>query len=177
MDDSLFGPWSMDPPVNKWNEWKIGKLDSWYTIAALSLQTSAAATSSNSSASTERNISSSHSSSRENQSMIPRYSKRIQKNSKKGDPIVEEQILIENNPKPTVELPKPQPRFGVRENWDEPRSFEQFISSPSYGLFGWPTKNISIQDAIGGLKDNPVKPPSGRSPKQRRSQIPTKKFK
>ena len=38
MDDSLFGPWKLDPPINKWHEFKIGKLDAWYQVSANSLQ-------------------------------------------------------------------------------------------------------------------------------------------
>ena len=35
----IFGPWKQDYPKNKWNEYKLGKLSSWYSISASSLQT------------------------------------------------------------------------------------------------------------------------------------------
>ena len=38
MEESFFGPWKREKPVNKWHEWKIGKIDSWYSVSANSLQ-------------------------------------------------------------------------------------------------------------------------------------------
>ena len=162
MDDSLFGPWKMDPPVNKWHEWKIGKLDSWYAVSALCLQTT------NSSGS----VSSRSSSGNENKSMIPRFNKRA---ANQQNQIINLNIEKEASEQ-VVDAPKPQPRFSAREMWDDPRPFDRFISSPNYQLLGWPTKAVALVDAIGGSsKEMQIKPPSGKSPKQRRSQIPMKR--
>ncbi|EAY23165.1 hypothetical protein TVAG_184030 [Trichomonas vaginalis G3] len=159
MDDSLFGPWKLDPPINKWHEFKIGKLDAWYQVSANSLQPATSDKSSDKLS--ERSLSDTQN------SLIPRLSKKTKSNQSIQEP-------VENSPEKFA--PKPQPRFGIRDKWDEPRSFELFISAPQYSLLGWPTSFSSIDEAIGSSKElvSP-KQPSGRPQKQRKSGIPTKR--
>ena len=175
MDDSLFGPWSLDPPVNKWNEWKIGKLDSWYAIAANSLQSQIPSNSSPP-PTNEKNNTSSTTPQKDQQSMIPRSKRAKQMTPREViSPRIEKEIINEINNPPLIEPPKCQPRFPSKESWDEPRSFDVFISSSQYQLSGWPINNCNLEVSIGSAQTIPVKPPSGKSPKQRRSQIPMKK--
>lgn len=160
MDDSLFGPWKLDPPVNKWHEFKIGKLDSWYQVSANSLQPAG----NNNNNSSEKSGNTSLNSTQT--SLIPRLSKKTKSNQSIQEP---------EEPSPIKSAPKPQPRFTTREKWDEPRSFEMFISAPQYTLCGWPTNPTSIDEALGAIKDlqSPKQPP-GKAGKQRKSGIPMK---
>lgn len=155
MDETYFGPWGTNPPKNKWEEYKIGKLDVWYQVSANSLKPEMKDSKSNDEISKGTTLS------------ITTKSSNKSASSLRSQEVEPESIVIQL---------KKQPRFDIRENWDDPRSFDTFISSPQYMLLGWPTKPISLCDSIGAVKDaSSPKVPAGKSTKQRPSRIPMKR--
>lgn len=173
MEDS-FGPWSSKPSKNRWDEVKVGHLDKWYDLVAHSFkptpkdsndqkkvrkttETKARPDTGNQTRTANKQSSAPV---RQGQSRIP--SKTATQQPKKKQPSISSVQVIES-PRGTIiertvaveEVPPSafvSVKYEPREYWQDPHTFDAFLSSPQYGLQPWPSKSVSIDEAIGKVK-------------------------
>ena len=145
-EEVAFGPWSLVRPINKWNEYKVGKLEQWYNMSAQSIQICNSDVCSSQKSSTL--------------SVGSRSSDKL---------IIESEKDSHDSTLKSVKKQLNQERIGVREYWEDPHSFDIFITSNQYELNGWPTKTIGIENTIGLIADFfAPKQPSGKPTKASR---------
>ncbi|OHS94808.1 hypothetical protein TRFO_38992 [Tritrichomonas foetus] len=174
MIDNSFGPWSSTPTPNRWEEFKIGQMEKWYDIIASSLNINPGNASSILSPTAvkiemSRATAKSKATAAANkqQSKIPKPKSTSKKNLSQSPSVQSTQQIssiydtsIDNSiVEPSTSL-YPSIKYEPRDEFDAPRSFENFLATPSYGLQPWPQKFIPFDEVI-GKAINPPKVPAG----------------
>lgn len=195
MIDESFGPWSSTPTSNRWNEFKIGKVEKWYDIISSCLNINPNEASSIISP-TEVKIEMSRATAKSKAtaaanakqvSKIPKakvQNKKVTKQSSTNTPsspspensyesntvaatTTTATTANNNNNNNDSSNTFISVKYEPRDEFDAPKSFENFLSNPSYELQPWPQKYIPIDEVI-GKAINPPKTPSALPDKNNR---------
>lgn len=198
MIDDSFGPWSSTATPNRWNEFKIGKMEKWYDIISSCLNinpsdasaiiaptevkiemTRATAKSKATAAANARQV-----------SKIPKAKTPNKKIGKQSSTSSQNSASPEKNYEPITTNDNSNSsnnninnsnnnnnneqsnsfisvKYEPRDEFDTPKSFENFLSNPSYELQPWPQKFVPIDEVI-GKAINPSKVPSSLPDKSNR---------
>ena len=180
MIDENFGPWSSSPTQNRWEEFKIGQIEKWYSIISSSLNINPSAANSLISPTTAKyeasRIPQHQKLSSQKQSKIPKPqikppSKRSQNHSPTASRAVQQQMQVQQqspshsnqaSPRTTAsEIGEQTPalfnsvKVEKRDEFDPPRTFDSYLASPNFLLQGWPVKFVPFDEVVGKAMNPP----------------------
>lgn len=147
MAEVVFGPWSQDPPVNRWDEFKIAPLEKWFDLISSSLNINGSSNEICAPPPIKQQFETKNRNKSRQKAPSPPSNKRA--TVKKVSPQicrVESDSSIAKEAEPPVFSTVQKVH---RETWDDPHSFETFLSSPSYQLQPWPESVQALDESIG----------------------------
>lgn len=163
--DDSFGPWASSPTRNRWDEVKIGQSSEWYDLISRALGGNIEAKTEKSTTKRPDTTSRRPAERGKGGSQIPvptrgraaAASRRetVQSESLTGvqtidsprGPIVERTVTTEDASIGFISV-----KYEPCDGWRDPHIFNAFLESPQYQLQPWPSRAVSLDDAMDGVK-------------------------
>ena len=193
MIDDSFGPWSSTPTLNQWEESKIISMEKWYDIISSSLNINPGNASSiisptavklELSRSTAKSKATAMANAKQ-QSKLPKPKSQIKKTQKQvstssstltaNDTVSQDTNIINNsnsNNQNETSTSYFSVQYNPRDEFDAPKSWDMFLSSPNYSLQPWPSKYVPMDEVI----NQAVNPPKNTSSSDKNSRTSKKKY-